>query len=176
MPCLPWCVCSLRQFWTASLPSCRDTMKGLSSLQSSPSQWVAMFLFLDTQSCFFHRSQRKPVICWKLNLRSWTSVSFFFSPPAATPAPRKVKAAAKYVEVPVSLSICLLLYYSPCLSQSVSIFVFHPHSDSRGGGWNMKQPGNAKRTLCIEPQSCACWVFVISLSVCHYAVLNMCER
>lgn len=115
MPCLPWCVCSLRQFWTASLPSCRDTMKGLSSLQSSPSQWVAMFLFLDTQSCFFHRSQRKPVICWKLNLRSWTSVSFFFSPPRRHSCPPKGESSCQICGSPcesVDLPAALLFTLS----------------------------------------------------------------
>ncbi|XP_042266675.1 calcium-dependent secretion activator 2 isoform X3 [Thunnus maccoyii] len=56
-----------------------------------------------------------------------------------------VKAAAKYVEVPVSLSICLLLYYSPCLSQLVSIFVFP--SVFRESEQNIKRRENAKQTL-----------------------------
>lgn len=66
------------------------------------------------------------------------------SPPPASPH-QKVKAAAKYVEVPVSPSICLLFYYSPC---RFPYLCFHPHSESRSDGWKCKEAA-----LCI--QSCA---------------------
>lgn len=107
-------------------------MKGHSSLQFSLSQWVAMFLFPETERAELFLSQLTEASCYLLETRSSQLnfsvillLLFFLLLLLTAASPHwKVKAAAKYVEVPVSLLICLLFYYSPCPSQSVSIFLF----------------------------------------------------
>lgn len=71
-------------------------------------------------------------------------MSFFFvSSSSSSSSPRcKVKAAAKYVEVPVSVLICLLFYYPPRLSQSFPYFCFHLHPTSRSPEQKLKRCGN----------------------------------
>lgn len=89
--------------------------------------------------------------CHSSSSSSYSSSSSSSSPPLPPPAsppslPQKVKAAAKYVEVPVSPSICLLiLLFTPSVTVGFHNLCFH--SDSRSGGRRMKQPGNAKQPL-----------------------------
>lgn len=167
---------SLPLFWTASSLSSQDTMKGHSSLQYSLSQWVAMFLFTETESAGLFLSPLTEATCYLLETRSsqlnFSVILLLPLRPLLLP-PWKVKAAAKYVEVPVSLTMCLLFYSSPRLPQSASLFVF----PSTFRMWKQRVENEAvwkckEVTLCIQPQSCACCVFFFF----SFVIVQLCTR